>query len=311
MTKFTLASLIGFALLIPTLVSAQVLINEIAWMGTTVSANDEWIELKNTSDQSINLGGWQLQATDGSPAISLAGEIQANGYYLLERTDDDSVPGIPADLIYSGSIGNSGENFQLLDAVGNLMDEAPFANDWPGGDNATKQTLEKSSLETWATSLEPNGTPKAQNSTAEEEPEEPECPECPTCPDCPDCPEVPECQECLECPDCPEIPECPECPPVLECPELPDLNTAINVSADEISDVADGQKIIIQGKIKRRPIFFFGRLVVIGNLKTLILGNKFPRLRRNYKVEATGRLLQTPAGPILIVYHTNDIAVTR
>lgn len=235
MTKLTLVSLMSFILLIPATVSAQVLINEIAWMGTTISANDEWIELYNTSDQAVSMEGWQLQAEDGSPAISLTGEIAANSHFLLERTDDNSVPEIPADLIYSGSIGNNGENLRLLNAIGNLMDEAPFDTGWPNGDNSTKQTMERSSLETWATSLEPNGTPKAQNSTAEEEPEEPECPECPVCPECPDCP---------ECPECPEIPECPVCPEIPECPEVPDLNDTLTVTIDEIPDLIDGQKRI-------------------------------------------------------------------
>ena len=36
------------------------IINEIAWMGTTENANNEWIELKNISNSDINLNGWQL-----------------------------------------------------------------------------------------------------------------------------------------------------------------------------------------------------------------------------------------------------------
>lgn len=293
MTKLILASLISFALLIPTVVSAQILINEIAWMGTTVSANDEWLELYNTSDQPVSLEGWQLQASDGNPVISLSGEIVANSYFLLERTDDDTVPEIPADLIFSGSIGNPGENFQLLDSIGNLMDKASFADAWPGGDNTTKQSLERSSLEVWATSLEPNGTPRAQNSTAEGS-ENPECPEIP---------------ECLECPECPDIPECLECPPVPECPDIPDLNTTIDVSANQIPDLIDGQKIRFQGTVTKKPIFFFGRLVVIDNLNALILSNKFPRLRPRMNIEVIGRLLQTSAGPILIIYQADDVTV--
>jgi len=30
-------------------------------MGTTVNYNDEWIELKNITAETINLNGWQLQ----------------------------------------------------------------------------------------------------------------------------------------------------------------------------------------------------------------------------------------------------------
>ena len=40
---------------------ADIIISEIAWMGTTVSANYEWIELQNTGSSSVNLSGWTLE----------------------------------------------------------------------------------------------------------------------------------------------------------------------------------------------------------------------------------------------------------
>ena len=43
---------------------SNVVINEIAWMGSAASASDEWIELKNTTNESINLSGWTLQSVD-------------------------------------------------------------------------------------------------------------------------------------------------------------------------------------------------------------------------------------------------------
>ena len=39
-----------------------VLINEVAWMGTAVSANDEWLELYNQTEQEIDLAGWKLES---------------------------------------------------------------------------------------------------------------------------------------------------------------------------------------------------------------------------------------------------------
>ena len=94
--------------------SLGLVINEIAWMGTQVSYNDEWVELYNNTDLEINLSGWRLVAEDGTPEISLAGVISANGFYLLERTNDETIPGTPADQIYTGALGNNGENLGFM-----------------------------------------------------------------------------------------------------------------------------------------------------------------------------------------------------
>lgn len=123
-------------------VSAQaaVQINEIAWMGTTVSANDEWVELYNDGTEAVSLDGWRLRASDGTPDIALSGVIVAGGYFLLERTDDTSVPNIAADLIYTGALSNSGETLNLSDAAGTLIDSI---GGWSAGDNSTKATMER------------------------------------------------------------------------------------------------------------------------------------------------------------------------
>jgi phosphatidylserine/phosphatidylglycerophosphate/cardiolipin synthase-like enzyme len=93
--------------------SLDVVISEIAWMGTTTSYSDEWIELYNNTSNPIDLSGWSLSAADGTPSIGLNGTIPPAGYFLLERTDDNSVPGVPADLIYTGALGDGGEDLLL------------------------------------------------------------------------------------------------------------------------------------------------------------------------------------------------------
>lgn len=147
----------------------DVIINEIAWMGTEISSSDEWIELYNETDGAINLTGWTLKAIDGTPEISLEGTIAANGYFLLERTDDQSVPGITADQIYTGALGNSGENLELRDGENNLIDSIDCSEGWLAGDNETKQTMEKTDSQ-WQISLDAGGTPKTQNSSGAEIP---------------------------------------------------------------------------------------------------------------------------------------------
>ncbi|PIR71982.1 MAG: hypothetical protein COU42_02865 [Candidatus Nealsonbacteria bacterium CG10_big_fil_rev_8_21_14_0_10_36_24] len=133
---------------LPTL---EVIINEIAWMGTGANSVDEWIELYNNTDQDINLFGWRLKSSDGGPNI-IFGEIpetsiittttiSTNGFYLLERTDDNTISDIPAD--WQGSFGNGlGNNpdceiLSLYDQNDNLIDRTVCLDDgnWPAGKN--------------------------------------------------------------------------------------------------------------------------------------------------------------------------------
>jgi len=151
----------------------DVVINEIAWMGTTTSATDEWLELKNNTSENINLSGWLLKTTDEKIKAYLTGQIPANGFYLLERTDDTTVAGIKADFIYKGSLGNEGQSLELYKDSATLIDTAAFSSKWPAGDNTKKLTMERAA-DSWQTSNTINGTPKAENSagtiTAKAEP---------------------------------------------------------------------------------------------------------------------------------------------
>ncbi|MEK7173873.1 MAG: lamin tail domain-containing protein, partial [Patescibacteria group bacterium] len=85
-------------LILPSNVLGAVVVNEIAWMGTVTSANDEWIELYNNGSEAVDLTGWRITAADGQPDITLDANIcpnttiPAGGYFLLERTDDETVP---------------------------------------------------------------------------------------------------------------------------------------------------------------------------------------------------------------------------
>jgi len=97
------------------------IISEIAWMGTSISATDEWIEIKNVFRQDLDISGWQLQNKNQSLKISFKNGtvIPTGGFYLLERTDDTAVPAVQADLIYTGSLANSSEALYLLMMIAN------------------------------------------------------------------------------------------------------------------------------------------------------------------------------------------------
>lgn len=150
----------------------DVAINEIAWMGTNTSYSDEWIELYNNANSPVNLENWVLKAVDGTPEINLSGIIPANGFFLLERTDDNTIRDIPADWVGSFGYGlnNQGEKLELKDSSGNLIDVVDCSSGWFTGDNKTNQTMERinplitTDSSNWQTSKNSGGTPKAGNS---------------------------------------------------------------------------------------------------------------------------------------------------
>ncbi|MCL5611926.1 MAG: lamin tail domain-containing protein, partial [Chloroflexi bacterium] len=74
---------------------------------TLAFSSDEWIELYNPGAQPIDLSGWKLYATDGSPTINLTGTILAGGYFVLASSSsvfDDLTP----QQTFSGSLNNAG-----------------------------------------------------------------------------------------------------------------------------------------------------------------------------------------------------------
>ncbi len=154
--------ILGFILFLPLLAHAtqgDIIINEVAWMGTSASANNEWIELYNQTNGEVNLTGWKLETQDGSLKISLVGTISANGFFLLERTDDKTLPEIKADQIYSGAFANNGEVLILKDANGQEVFRVDGSKGWPAGSAKSKETMQWV-LDKWITA---SPTPKAQN----------------------------------------------------------------------------------------------------------------------------------------------------
>jgi hypothetical protein len=141
-----------------------VTINEICWMGSKENSSDEWLELYNESSSPVSLDGWSIKSDDGKINIALKGSIPEKGYYLLERTDDQTVPTAKADLFYKGALNNKGQTLNLYDNFSNLQDSLDFKSGWPAGNNETKQTMERVDVKNWQTSQSPGGTPKAENS---------------------------------------------------------------------------------------------------------------------------------------------------
>jgi len=152
--------------------SNDVVINEIAWMGTSENWRYEWIELYNNTDQNTSLDSWKIELCrdDLDFTIELLGTIE--DYFLIVASDAIFAN---YDFNYSnlgGKFNNSGQKIVLKNSQEGIVDEIDCFSSgegWFAGDNSTKQTMERTT-DGWQTSLNPGGTPKALNSSGEEIP---------------------------------------------------------------------------------------------------------------------------------------------
>lgn len=147
----------------PAVSHAAIILNEIAWMGTTDSANYEWIELHNTSAQSVDVTDWALR-DGGSLNISLSGSIAGGAYVLLERNRSSGayLTSTPF-VVYTGALVNTGATLTLTRVDGSVADQVSGGEEWGsiGGDNTTKDTAQYTDSG-WITAAPTPAAPNAQ-----------------------------------------------------------------------------------------------------------------------------------------------------
>jgi hypothetical protein len=133
----------------------SLLINEVGWMGTKYSPNDEWIEFYNTGSSCVNLSGWILKIVDSNIKISLSGTVAAGGYFVLADNNQvfhysDGSAFIFGEINSSLSLWNDGEALILIGPDGyTQVDSANWWDGyWPAGIAASSNSnLAYSSME--------------------------------------------------------------------------------------------------------------------------------------------------------------------
>lgn len=159
----------------------NVVINEIAWMGSKIEGVEsknwgryEWLELYNTTEQEIDISGWKLENAKAKKETLIipVGKIKPESYFLICQKEIGNCDLIESKLSLHNEYNKNGKLILKAPAE-NLIDAAPEANKpkWPGGDNETKQTMERKNPQSpgsdslnWQTSRNPGGTPRAKNS---------------------------------------------------------------------------------------------------------------------------------------------------
>lgn len=169
--------------------SMAVNINEIGWSGTDAEPGDEWIELKNQTEYTIDLSRLTLVSADGGLSIPLSGySIAPGGLFLIERREEATSE--PADLVVDfGELSDTGEELLLMyegPSGSEVLDRTPpvdACGGWCFGVDAPATSMERhfsfgiegSAPEQWHTNLDVTvngadalggsitGTPRAEN----------------------------------------------------------------------------------------------------------------------------------------------------
>ncbi len=145
--------------------AGSVVINEIAWAGTTDESNDEWIELYNNTRETIDLSGWSIDDDNGSSIYTIAsGEIAPYGYFLIADSEA-ALKNVSANAVIGLSLANTGDSLVLKNAVGAIVDTVNGSGGaWYAGNNTGKASMERmdplekpDSASNWTTATSGNG----------------------------------------------------------------------------------------------------------------------------------------------------------
>ena len=121
----------------------DVVINEIAWAGSDDSSGDEWIELYNNSNETIELAGWEILDDGSSSYLIVEGEIKPKGYFLIEDKET-TVSTLQSNQVIGLSLANSGDSLMLKNVDGIPIDIVNTDGlDWYAGNANLKATMEK------------------------------------------------------------------------------------------------------------------------------------------------------------------------
>lgn len=121
----------------------EVIINEVMWSGTSKSLDDQWIELRNTTNQEVDIGKWKIEYSRdiNKPPIMIPANrvIPANGYFVISNYSNESnnsILNIEVDMSNASMnlLPSNNGNLVLKDAYGEIVDQALGETQWAKGE---------------------------------------------------------------------------------------------------------------------------------------------------------------------------------
>ncbi|MBU1629516.1 lamin tail domain-containing protein [Patescibacteria group bacterium] len=142
--------------------TAQVVIGEVAWAGSSLSIADEWLELWNTGDEDLPLSGYSLLGAASNPLLLPDDAIISAGktFLIANYAEDDpkSALNVRPDLVSSAlSLSNSSLQIILLDDNGAQISTVGDGAVPPAGSNANPKSTMVSAADIWITTMASTG----------------------------------------------------------------------------------------------------------------------------------------------------------
>ena len=148
-----------------------VVFSEIMWMGSSKSSKDKWIELRNTTSDTVDMSGWLITKLSGDeetemltlPDNSVLGPYEVFLIARYSADDTNSVLGVRPDLISSKvSFSKSNLQLKLYSIQGSdttLIDVAGDGGSPPAGDEDEYRSMVR------RYHSDPDSFPKAEDGT--------------------------------------------------------------------------------------------------------------------------------------------------
>lgn len=162
----------------------EIIVNEIMYNPEGADTDKEWLEIKNLTDQDIDITGYKLN--DGSshvlnipPKNGGRGELilPANGLLIIAQNAEwflDNYSNIDGSVIDSSfSLKNTSGNISLLNPEGESLATIQYNSDWGGnGDGTSLVNIDSK----WQSSSSLGGSPGRENTISQNESSETETP---------------------------------------------------------------------------------------------------------------------------------------
>ena len=131
---------------LPSIAGARIMINEIFYHAPNDIEDLEYIELHNSGDQAVDLGGWTL--SKGIQFEFAAGtRIEAHGFLVLCRNADRFKEYYDAPIagVFNQPLSHKGARIRLSDASGRVVDSVKYQDSppWPAGPDGWSGSLER------------------------------------------------------------------------------------------------------------------------------------------------------------------------